>query len=137
MRSCYTISALAKAANVPTSTVRYYERAGLLKPIGRTESNYRRYDESSLERLHFIRAAKAGGFALSDVVTLLELSDEPRGACDRVRALIEGRLADVQQRLDELQRVERVLEAALRSCRKGRTKQVCTVLTGLKHGVTG
>jgi len=132
MKSYYTIGELARAADVPTSTIRYYERAGILAPAGRTNANYRRYDASSLERLQFIRAAQASGFSLDDISTLLELSDEPRGACQSVQKLIEHRLADVRKKLDDLQHVESVLASALRSCRKGDTPKACAVLNRLE-----
>ena len=61
MASPYTIGQLARAAGLPTSTLRYYERAGLLEPTGRSEGNYRLYGEEALERLRFIRAAQATG----------------------------------------------------------------------------
>ena len=61
MNDQYTIGELAKAAEVPSSTVRYYERARLLEPQGRTGGNYRYYTQESVHRLRFIRAAQAGG----------------------------------------------------------------------------
>jgi DNA-binding transcriptional MerR regulator len=63
----YTITQLAQAANVPTTTLRYYERAGLVLPEGRSQGNYRLYSDESLRRLRFIRAAQAVGFTLDDV----------------------------------------------------------------------
>ena len=59
MDSHYTIGQLAGAVSVPTSTVRYYERCGLVEAERRTESNYRVYGEPALERMRFILAAKA------------------------------------------------------------------------------
>lgn len=132
MASELTIGELAAAANVPTSTVRYYERAGLLPPAGRTSSNYRLYDEDSVGRLRFIRSAQASGFALGDIATLLDLSDQPRGTCERVRQLIEARLTQVCRRLKDLQRTERVLKSALRWCHKGDVRKTCAVLDRLK-----
>ena len=63
----FTIGELAKAARVPTSTVRYYEREGILRPAGRSSSNYRLYAKEDIERLRFIRGAQATGFTLRDV----------------------------------------------------------------------
>jgi MerR family mercuric resistance operon transcriptional regulator len=115
----FTIGQLARAANVPTSTVRFYERRGLLKPDARTSSNYRTYSPGAAERLRFIRAAQANGFSLKDVREMLVLtySDDP--PCDEVEALIERRLDDVRNRLRELRRVERALTLAHKSCCKG------------------
>jgi len=114
-----TIGDLAKAADVPTSTIRFYERRGLLKPDARSQSNYRTYSRQSCERLKFIRAAQATGFSLKDIREMLELtySDEP--PCGEVAALIEHRLDDVKLRLRELKRIDRTLTVALKSCCKG------------------
>lgn len=76
----YTIGQLAKSVGVPISTVRYYERAGLLKPEARTGSNYRVYSQQSLERLQFIRSAQAVGLSLDDIAQMLRAahgSDQP------------------------------------------------------------
>jgi MerR family mercuric resistance operon transcriptional regulator len=114
-----TISRLAQATNVPTSTIRFYERRGLIKPDARTASNYRSYFPCTVERLKFIRAAQADGFSLKNVREMLALtySDDP--PCDEVAALIERRLGDVRQRLRELREVERALAVSLKSCCKG------------------
>ena len=62
-----TIGVLATAAGVPTSTVHYYQREGLLRPSARSISNSRLYSAEDLQRLRFIRAAQAAGFTLHDV----------------------------------------------------------------------
>jgi len=56
------IGELAHRAEVGVDTVRYYERQGLLPPPARLASGYRRYDQSDVERLRFVRRAKALGF---------------------------------------------------------------------------
>jgi len=114
-----TIGQLARDADVPVSTIRFYERRGLLKPDARTQSNYRTYSPRTAERLKFIRAAQATGFNLKDIREMLALtySDDP--PCAEVAALIERRLDDVKQRLRELKRIDRTLSVALKSCCKG------------------
>jgi len=126
------IGQLAAAAGVPTSTVRYYERAGLLKPASRSGGNYRCYDEASLHRLRFIRAAQASGFSLSDISTLLELTDDAHPCCDEVQTLIEHRLAEVRTKREELDRVHAVLARALAACRRGESRKACVVLQQLQ-----
>ena len=116
-----TIGQLARAVGVPISTVRYYERVGLLRPEARTASNYRTYSSRAVERLRFIRAAQASGFALADIREMLALAradaDDP--PCERVTALIDRRLIDVRARLRDLKRVERTLAKAARTCCRG------------------
>ena len=120
-----TIGELARAAEIPASTVRYYERIGLLKPDGRSRANYRLYSSEAVEQVRFIRAARATGFSLDDIAKLLH--DAP---CPDVQRLIETRLADVAERLRDLRHVQRVLKSALDECRRAHSKE-CPVVAKL------
>jgi MerR family mercuric resistance operon transcriptional regulator len=121
----YSIGQLAKAADVPTSTLRFYERAGLLAPDYRTGGNYRGYSERSLERLKFIRAAQSTGLSLQDIAQLFAKADASAPACDDVMAVLRTRLAEIRARLAELRQVERVLAASLESCCRGSDPDLC------------
>lgn len=112
-----TIGQLAKAAGVPTTTVRYYERTGLLKPEARTESNYRSYTTASLNRLRFIRTAQSAGLSLDDVANLIRLTDQREAPCAEVQTILRQRLAEVHQRIQELGSVKSAVESALHACR--------------------
>jgi DNA-binding transcriptional MerR regulator len=114
-----TIGQLAHAAGIAVSTVRFYERRGLLKPDSRTKSNYRTYSKRTAERLKFIRAAQTTGFSLKDIREMLALTYSEEPPCNEIAALIDRRLDDVRQRLRELRRVERALTLAHKSCCKG------------------
>ncbi len=126
MKQSYTIGELSRVAEVPTSTVRYYERAGLLQPSGRSAGNYRLYSAQELERLRFIRAAQATGFSLDDVRILLRPAP-----CGRVQTLIGERLASVDARMKELRHVKRVLGAALKTCHDHEATGRCRVVADL------
>ena len=132
MASVLTIGELAKAAGVPTSTVRYYERAQLLRPSTRSPSNYRLYTMDDLERLRFIRAAKVTGFTLADVQRLLRPAP-----CGSVQRLIEARLTDVADRMKELRRVQKVLRASLDECRAHEESGRCKVVDELTASSKG
>lgn len=121
-----TIGELAAAGGVPTSTIRYYERAGLLKPSARSPSNYRLFSADDLERLRFIRAAKATGFTLDDVTKLLRPAP-----CGTVQKLIEDRLDEVGSRMKELRHVQKVLRASLTECRGHEKSGRCKVVDDL------
>ncbi len=126
------ISELAKSVNVAATTLRFYERAGLLPRPDRTRAGYRDYDAAALQRLRFIRSAQAVGFTLQDIRALLELNgDTP---CKQVRSLIERRLADVDAKLTDLKRVRTTLADALERCR--RSRQGCGVVADLKRKST-
>lgn len=128
-----TIGKVAQAVGVATSTLRYYERARLISPAERTRAGYRLYRADVIEQLEFIRAGQAVGFTLDDIRALLEL--DGNSPCKQVQAMIERRLAEVDGRLADLQRVRRTLAAALERCRK--SKRGCAVVAELKRKSRG
>lgn len=127
----FTIGELSRSAGVPTSTVRYYERRGLVSPDGRSESNYRLYGAAALERLRFIVAAKDAGFALSDIRALLDFDDGATAPCREVQHLIEERLARTRARMERLEEIDKRLSAWLRSCRRAEKEGRCEVVERL------
>jgi DNA-binding transcriptional MerR regulator len=131
--SGHTIGQLARAVGVPTSTLRYYERARILRPDGRTDGNYRLYGAAAVERLRFIRAAQATGFTLDDIARLLNFRDGATARCREVQGLIRDRLADLRKRLEQMRQVEAVLRSSLRMCRRFERTGRCRVIDGLKR----
>ncbi len=129
----YTINQLAKAGGVPTTTLRYYERVGLLNPEQRSAGNYRLYTDDSLRKVKFIRAAQGIGFTLEDIKTLLAAEDGEVPRCCDVQPLIEDRLADLNQRLQDLQGIKRVLQSALRKCKRSGPENPCRVVESLRN----
>lgn len=132
MPNQYTISQLAKAADIPTTTVRYYERIGLVEPDDRSQGNYRLYGDESLKKLKFIRAAQAVGFTLEDVKSLLANDAGKTPTCGSVQGLIEARLADIEQRLKDMRHVRKVLKSALEQCHRQKKTECCDVIEGVR-----
>ncbi len=131
MGNSYTIGQLANAADVPTSSVRFYERRGLLIPDERSRGNYRLYGDAALERLRFIKTAQAAGFTLKDIDLLLEFRDGDAAPCREVQGLIGARLAKVDEEIEHLQHVRNVLGGWMRVCHKAAKTGRCGVLDGL------
>ncbi len=131
MNETCSIGELARAAEVPTSTVRYYERVGLVRPSGRTAGNFRYYGPEALHRLRFIRAAAATGFTLADIRRLLEFRDGAAAPCKEVQSLIENRLADVEKGMADLRHLRDVLESSLQMCRSAEQTGRCEVMENL------
>lgn len=131
MKTSYTVGTLARMAELPPSTIRYYDRRGLLKPRERTEGNYRVYDVSALERLKFIRAAVSNGFTLDDIEALLAFRDGESPACREVQNLIADRLDELRGRAVELARVQTALKSMLRRCRTTERTGKCQVIERL------
>ena len=127
-----TISELAKAAGIPTTTLRYYERIRLVEPEDRSCGNYRLYGDQSLKKLKFIRAAQAVGFTLEDVKSLLDDGEGKTPTCGDVQGLIEARLTDVEERLRDLRHVRKVLKSALNQCQYQKQTDCCHVVKELQ-----
>lgn len=98
------ISQLAESAGVPTSTVRYYERIGLLGPPARTSSGYRDYDPEAATRLLFVSRARKMGLTCEQIVDLLPVWDGTNcaGAHERIGALIAEKRTEIAARVAEL-----------------------------------
>jgi len=110
-----TIGRLAREAGVGMDTVRFYERSGLLPRPQRTASGYRLYEAASIERLRFVRRAKALGFSLADIGELLRLQ-AGRGSREQVKKLADRREADLERRIRELTGLRDALKALSRRC---------------------
>ena len=65
------ISQLAKAVGVSTDTVRYYEKQGLISAPQRQANGYRRYTDTHVDLVRFVRGAQALGFSLAEIRAIL------------------------------------------------------------------
>ena len=99
----YTISQVAERTGFAPSALRYYEQAGLVRPT-RTEGGYRTYDDHDLELIRFVGRAKGFGLSLDEIAELLGLLAEERcePVQDRLKTLVEAKIADSQGRIAEL-----------------------------------
>ena len=117
-RNSDTIGGLAAAAGVGVETVRYYHRRGLLPEPARPPGEVRRYGESDVKRLRFIRAAQAAGFTLAEIKELLALDAADDRA--RARALAQARVAAIDARIAELRQARDALAGLASACARER-----------------
>lgn len=98
------ISELAESAGVPASTVRYYERVGLIGHPDRTTSGYRNYGEDAAAQLLFITRARRMGLSCEQITALLPIwaGTNCSAAHDRVALLIEQKQTEIANRVAEL-----------------------------------
>jgi DNA-binding transcriptional MerR regulator len=108
------ISELADRVGVATSTVRYYERVGLLTLPERTRSGYRDYDDDDANRLLFIARARKMGLGCEQIADLLPIWDGANcsAAHERVGLLIDEKRREINERIRELKRFAAQLDTA-------------------------
>lgn len=126
-----SIGTLAKRVGVNIDTIRYYEREGLLPEPVRRASGYRSYGEGTVAQLRFIRRAKELGFTLEEIRELLALSSDRRKGVKAVKARAERRLAAIDARIAELQRVRDGLATLVESCPGHGAPEQCPILQAL------
>jgi MerR family mercuric resistance operon transcriptional regulator len=104
-----SIGQVARRAGVGVETVRYYEREGLLEEPPRRASGYRQYSEEVVKRIGFIKRAKELGFSLKEIIELLLLRVDAQTSCDEVKQRTEAKIAEVERKVAELQRMRQAL----------------------------
>ena len=115
MAPSLTIGQVAQSSGVAAKTIRYYEQVGVLPAPSRAASGYRLYDQSSVERLRFIRRARSLGLPLQQLKTLLGTLDGGRRPTlrPRLHALVQAQLAVVTHQMTELEHLRQQLKEVL------------------------
>ncbi|MEL5849116.1 MAG: heavy metal-responsive transcriptional regulator [Candidatus Igneacidithiobacillus chanchocoensis] len=131
MKNHVTIGRLAREAGLAAETLRYYERIGLIRPVQRTQSNYRLYDEESEARLRFIRRAQNLGFSLAEVKELLDISSRPENDMGAVKEIAQAKIADIEDKIADLQRMRDALESVSERCPGHGSVEGCPILASL------
>lgn len=130
-----TIGELSRRAGVKVPTIRYYEQTGLLSEPERSEGNQRRYTQSDLDRLTFIRHGRDLGLSVDAIRDLIALSGYPDAPCDGVNRIAQEHLADVRARIERLQKLEAELARIVALCDGNHAVKECRVLEALSdHG---
>lgn len=101
----YRISEVATRTGFSSSTLRFYEDAGLVAPAGRAGNGYRSYDDRDVDRLRFIARCKRLGLSLDEITALVELfdCDECAPVQERMRALLVAKRRELAEQIAELE----------------------------------
>ena len=110
-----TASVLAKRADVPLFTVRYYTRIGLLKPSRDLRNGYKIYRPGDKDRLRFITSAKNLGFTLNEIEEILDHATEGDSPCPMVREIVQRRIEENKAKIQELKKPPKT---ARKGCRR-------------------
>lgn len=129
MPSGMTIGRLAAAAQVSVETIRYYQRRGLLDEPARLHGAYRRYPESSIKRMRFIKRAQGLGFSLAEIAILL--NGNRTACCADARALAQQKLALIERKLHDLAAMRATLAEMVGLCNSRNDSRDCPIIQSL------
>jgi MerR family mercuric resistance operon transcriptional regulator len=100
--------ALAKSSGVSPDTIRHYERIGVLPQASRTQSGYRVYPASAVERVLVVQRALRIGFTLAELAEVLKARDAGSAPCRRVYQLAQDKLKGIEADIEALRRTSTV-----------------------------
>lgn len=126
----FTIGILAERSGVKVETIRYYEKIGLLSAPARSTAGYRRYDETDLGRLQFIRRGRSLGFSIEAIRTLATLTERPDHSCADADRLACAHLAEIEDKIADLTRLRDEVRAMIH-CQSD-SVATCRVIDALK-----
>ena len=130
------IGEISELSGVSRDTLRYYEKEGLLKPSLRSAAGYRLYSDTDQAGLRFVLSARKVGFSLYEISALLAIKiDKQAKSCQDVKNLTKKKLADVEEKIVELERLKQALKVLHESCCGGPENAVhCSILQALEAG---
>ena len=112
-------------------TVRFFEREGLLEEPVRGASGYRQYAGEAVKHIRFIKRAQQLGFSLKEIRELLTLRVDAETSCEQVKERTAAKLAEVEQKISELQYMRQALLRVAFLCEEEGPKSHCPLLDAL------
>src|ERR1017187_1596401 len=99
----YTIRSMAERCGMTTHTLRYYERVGLIQPVGRAHNGHRRYSEADEAWINFLHCMRATNMPIREMQRYAELREigdstslDPRNTLEDNRAAIAAQIGELQ-----------------------------------------
>jgi DNA-binding transcriptional MerR regulator len=106
----YSIGEVANKLNIPTSTLRYYDREGLLSNVKRSNGGIRVFSDVEIGTLKVVECLKATGMQIKDIKQFLDWCSEGEKTLQKRRDMFYERRAIVEQQIEELQRTMQVVQ---------------------------
>ena len=126
-----TIGEVAKQAQVPIETLRYYERLELVAPPPRNGANYRLYPSETVRRVQFIKRAQQLGFSLKEISELLALRATPETPCADIRTHALAKIDTIEAKIRALHAMKRALTQLVAECPGEGGVTDCPILASL------
>ncbi len=121
-----SVAEVGRRTGLTRKALRHYEALGLVEPAARTEAGYRLYDEECLRRIELVNRAKVLGLTLAEAGEFIHVAE---GCCGdnhpQLAALVEGKLAETERRIEELRSLGNTLRGVLDRLEKSEGQHRC------------
>src|ERR1700739_4460036 len=105
----FTIRTMAERCGMTAHTLRYYERVGLIQPVGRARNGHRRYSEADEAWLNFLHCMRATNMPIRAMQHYAELREIGDSTSEQRRKLLEDHQAEIARQIEELQTAHALL----------------------------
>ena len=113
LKKMLTVTELARRSNTTQHAVRYYTRLGLLRPERDPHNDYRLYHVREVNWLRFVQQAKNLGYTLAEIREIMHDADDKQSPCPKVREILQRRIKENRNKLEELMSLQQRMEQAL------------------------
>jgi len=127
-----TIGEVADDLGISTHTLRYYEKIHLLPSVPKDSGGRRRYDQTHIDQIKFIRRAQCMQFSLQEIKQLMQLDASAMIPKPEVQTLVQNKLYQIDENLKELNRLKQDLSQLLARCTASANDEKCPILEGIK-----
>lgn len=125
------IGELSKLSGVNAKLIRHYESIGLIPKAARSESGYRKYGETDIHILKFIKRGRSLGFSMKEIKKLISLWRNRSRASSEVKALAVAHVKELEEKISELQGMVDTLKHLARTC-QGDHRPDCPIIKDLE-----
>ena len=106
----YTIKEMSNLTGLPASTLRYYDKQGLLPSLRRDVNNVRIFTDDDYSQIKLITCLKKSGLSIKDIKNFIDMSDRGDEALNERLEIFHRRRDSIREELKNLQEVLDVIE---------------------------
>lgn len=122
------IGELARKTSLSVDAIRFYEKQGLIKSQGRTESGYREFSLETADLLHFIAKCRALDISLPEIKKLLQVRSGSSKSCLEANLVIDDQILKLRSRIKELRKLESQLSELRAVCNQELAPSDCKII---------
>jgi DNA-binding transcriptional MerR regulator len=114
----YTIQEIAERCGMTAHTLRYYERVGLIQPVGRARNGHRRYSEADAAWIDFLHCIRSTNMPIREMLRYAELREQGDATSLDRRKILEDHQAEVAAQIETLKKAHALLDHKIANYKK-------------------